>query len=178
MIDEKIYENLFPDYRFQSVVYLLSPDLDNPDKVLYLHKNKPKEPTHQKLIGWGGNFEKDDNAFSCSLRELEEEIERSFDINLGLNLEDLVLQGVLVRHDLRRIIYIIKAPLNIQVPEEEVFNEGKAIYKTIDFHLKQENKKHFLSNDLEFLDNLFFSKKYFETTVNKDKSIKHYIVEK
>lgn len=167
MINEEIYRRKYSDYKFQSVIYLIS----SGNKVLYLHKLKSSEPTHDKLIGWGGKFDEGDDVFSCSIRELREEL------SLGRqDYEDLLLQGVLIRHDLKRIVYILKSQLKRKIVERDVFNEGKAVYKPIKFHQNSENLGYFMENDLYFLDILFFSNDEFETIVNGDKSIVHRIL--
>lgn len=172
MIDEEFYKKKFSDYKFQSVIYLIS----SGNQVLYLHKLKPKEPTHNKLIGWGGNLEPFEDVFTGSIRELEEELENSFNIKLDLNKENLFLQGVLIRHDFKRVIYILKAPLKVKVPEKKVFNEGRAIYKPLSYH--KQNPNEFMANDLEFLDDLLFSNNKFEIIVDEDKSIEYHSLDK
>jgi hypothetical protein len=159
-------------YSEQTCVYILFPNMFNPRKVYYLDKDKSNEPTHGFLIGYGGKFEDKDNGsiFECAKRELKQELPI-----LSLHeSSNLLQQGTLIRHDKKRVIYMLKLFSDQMLPEGyRTQNEGVGTYRPIDFF--RTNPEYFLPADRLFLETLLFSDNPFETTIDEKGKVEHLI---
>jgi len=157
-------------YSEQTCIYILSPNMFNPRRVYYLDKDKLTEPTHGFLIGYGGKFEDEDkeDIFACAKRELKQELPI-------LSLHEspkLLQQGTLIRHDKKRVIYMLKLFTDQELPEGyRTRNEGVGRYYPLDFF--RTNPEYFLPADRLFLETLLFSDDSFTTIVGADKKIVH-----
>lgn len=157
------------DYEEQVCIYLLYPSFHNSSLVYYLEKNKLKEPTYKKLIGWSGNIDKGENLFKCVKRELAEELPMlKFEKN-----HTFVHQGTLIRDDLKKKIYIVKTYINQinNLPDNNYYSEvenGFLRIKPIKYHKHWINKFKFLKSDLMFLDKLYFSDETFKIEIGKN----------
>lgn len=136
----------------ETVVYIID---SKTNKIAYLKKNRPKIPQiHNKLLGWGGKFEPEDNNSStnCAIRELEQEL------NLKIEKEQLEKRGHIYIFNKKITVFLTEIDINI--PEGYIKNEGELIYKPKSYQLRFPNE--FPKGDVPMLNKLYFSNEFFE----------------